>query len=77
MYLVMSEDYVHPDTFVNPNNNTGLFMGNYRYYNNSFEIDDTTNVPINLLSVDQFQTDINVNSGTVTGTVYLYGKEGN
>lgn len=81
MYSLMGSDDMgmgpNVSDFVDPYNNRGLFMSNSRYYNGtSFEIDDTSGLPINVLSVDQFQTDVTVNNGTVTGTVYLYGEGG-
>lgn len=79
MYTAMMLDQASPQLFVDPSNSAGLFMGDSRYYNKaSFEIDDTypdDPVALNVFSVDQFQTDVEVNNGTVTGIVYLYGKE--
>ena len=77
MYTAMNMDMdgLGVNAFVNPYDGTGLFMGKSRYYNSdSFEFDDTFDSFINVVSVDQFQTDVTINNGTVTGTVYLYGK---
>lgn len=77
MYQAMDVEGIDVNTFVNPYDRTGLFTGKSRYYNSdSFEIDDTSGSFINVVSVDQFQTDVTVNNGTVTGTVYLYGQGG-
>lgn len=77
MGKLMDLDGIEVNAFVDPYNSRGLFMGNSLYYNgDSFEIDDTSGARINVVSVDQFQTDVTVNNGTVTGTVYLYGKGG-